>query len=508
MMPKEPLDDGSLSPFRDPIKARPLPGKPPKWCLAMHNPGDTFASLGLANRVREHFGLEKMNIVYLGWCKELPQIIAAQPWVGEVTAIAMPSNPYGVLKQACVIESMEWLRPYVEPLGIDVADVAATQVDFRCSRWQEAAVARPPRIHLPAAFPPPTRGPLTFSLHPRSEKSDKWERHWPHWKEAIDWLLDTTNYLYYLTGHGYDGESFGTHLRLVNLVGHTSLAEALSLTYNCDGYIGTCNSFAGFALSTGTPGVSCYNKALDHGFDTFFGAYLDYGNLQGLRWAEPLESFQRAFQATERRLLGRPDPRKAVLVQCASSNQRCLLDLTEPRHRALCAKYGIEYYRWDAPFAMSPYWNKWPVIRSRLSEHDLVIYLYADTLWERDVDLRQALRWGEIGMCANYGGPHQVERHFNAGAIWMRGSMAVQRLADEWRREPDEGHSWGDQYSLNKVLKRRGYQGLEVLDDQWNSSPCNPVERPVVHAWHGAGDVVFRRDRMEEALRECNPVRF
>lgn len=344
-------------------------------------------------------------------------------------------------------------------------------------------------------------------LHPESINSARAEHHWARWPQALAWLLAETKHTYLLTGLSQD--SCPDHARLVDLRGKTAnAAEVFALADRCAAVISTCNSVGIWATLTHKPALVTANTLIRAGHDHFFGVLIDAHQTQLLRQNADLTTFQRACRTLEADLDGTIANAglKTLLVQFAAGTHRPLLELTEAHHRTTCGQHGIDYrVEWAARPGKHPYWTKVDLLQEGLKAgYDLVVYLDADTLWAQPkVDLRSALRHGDLGCCQNdprrYGFT-QDAWHINAGAVWVRNTPVGRRLLRDWAATPDEEHFWHDQFSLNQMLTRTGYQGFELLRDTWNSGPANPTSDPVVRAWHGAGDVDQRLTLMRAAL--------
>lgn len=206
--------------------------------------------------------------------------------------------------------------------------------------------------------------------------------------------------------------------------------------------------------------------------------------------------------------------RDAVLVQVGTGDGwEGVLRLLEPHHAAYCERHGFDWWPVTerAVEDRHPLWEKPAAIcRALEAGYGLVVLLDADCLIVRpEVDLRTALRWGDLGMCA-----HQLpwmDFHLNSGAVWVRNTERAREFYDQVWAFPHLtdwdacsrplGAREGEQHSMNRVLERRDYDLLEILPARWHSAEhINPTREPVIRAWHGVGGICDRKRLIGETL--------
>lgn len=190
----------------------------------------------------------------------------------------------------------------------------------------------------------------------------------------------------------------------------------------------------------------------------------------------------------------------AIIVQQGSGLYADMLDITHGLHRKYAERHDMDFlsaYRESSP-AMEMGWSRWHLLRWALSSYQFVFWLDADCAIVGDDNLRDAcmadisMMWGQVG-----GEP----AHYNSGAMYMRGTDNMQALAGRmidyspvarlesftgpWHGE--NGRVTCDQYTLNEMCRSQRWGPLFAhADDCWNSMPhYNPVDNPVVLAWHG-----------------------
>jgi len=181
------------------------------------------------------------------------------------------------------------------------------------------------------------------------------------------------------------------------------------------------------------------------------------------------------------------------LVQHASGDHIRLLDIGRDRHAEYAKRHGLGYRATTGRKGarLHAMWDKELAILDALHERAdgaIVVWLDADCLIVGDEDLRTALPDGmDVGMVRNTWG------HLNAGAIWLRNSVATRALISAvYARGPMPPYGLNeDQPRLNSELR---YAGLlaktAILDSRWNdyaSSASRPTPPTQVRGWHNLG---------------------
>ena len=89
----------------------------------------------------------------------------------------------------------------------------------------------------------------------------------------------------------------------------------------------------------------------------------------------------------------------------------------------------------------------------------------------------EKIKQDEIGVCF-YKTP---EPHFNTGVMYVKPGERVNAFIDKyWRGYPGYDR-WHDQRVFNDIAD----ECIVTLPDEWNSCHINPVENPIVKAYHG-----------------------
>lgn len=193
---------------------------------------------------------------------------------------------------------------------------------------------------------------------------------------------------------------------------------------------------------------------------------------------------------------------RVIVVQAASGPHETLLRLSEPWHRAYCARHLYEYrclYGVQQP-ARGPTWDKVALLYDILLDcklGTLVIWLDADVLIERPQEPLAAalLASADVGMVRSTVG------ELNAGVVLIRTSARTLAWIERvWQRGPVPGARYHEQSRMNAEL-----HGLAVaeLDNRYNSYrwAAGPrLEPAILRAWH-AEPMPFRLAMIQRRLR-------
>lgn len=193
--------------------------------------------------------------------------------------------------------------------------------------------------------------------------------------------------------------------------------------------------------------------------------------------------------------------RDAILLQQASPEQAILLGLTAERHAAYVERYEMAFWtvkrRMIDNEAVYAGWDKLVLIRQALGRgYEHVFWIDADAAVVGDVNLREALTTGCLGMVEHPGPPV----HFNCGIMLMRNTAELRAFVREvWERRPGED-PWYEQTIMNEMIAD-GWPGFERLDARWNSTfGIAEADEPVVAGWHGGGSVGEKYQKMKTYL--------
>jgi hypothetical protein len=239
-----------------------------------------------------------LKVIYYGFDKTIPVFLREQPFVQEVREVYPRSKEdyWYFIDASCGsdLPIEDWAPELLRGTGLSEKDLCIAHVDYYCSLnpanihlWDRPAV-------LPVNFPKKTN---TLLLHPRSEQSYEWHTHWPWWYDAIDWLLENTDYTLLLTGVKWTRQE--THPRLVNLVGQTgSMMDVLALAESCEGVITTCSALALWSVIQDIPSLVCMNQMLS-ARRGFFRRWIENPPNVIVEYGEDLSIFVKQFAKLE-----------------------------------------------------------------------------------------------------------------------------------------------------------------------------------------------------------------
>jgi len=273
------------------------------WALAIGNWGDVLACFGNALAA----DALPFGVLYAGPYPEITAWLRRQPGVAEVIEIQFPEGrtrtgegSYQLLCEVACVQyrpAVEWLAWLVQDMGgldIPLENIITTHIgashsdhmipqyfhrtvlDWTAHQWAESQLRS-------------RRGPRRYLLHPISTESCPEDNAWPHWGAAINWLLAETPHLYFLTGYGWDGNRFGEHERLVNLVNQSPTMEhVFALAEQCDGVITTSNSLSMWGVVRQIPTLVSCNSHMN----SYFTRWINREPVRPLHHSFSLETWQ------------------------------------------------------------------------------------------------------------------------------------------------------------------------------------------------------------------------
>lgn len=232
--------------------------------------GDVLAALGNASLLKQR-GIGKYNVIYFGYDKNIKTFLEMQPEVDEVIhAIPRDPNHYkDVCIEACCTHKQKW-KHWVDMAGLDINGfVIQTHVDFYLQEENPEYCIRKFDCSLNIEvedFKNPT-----ILFQPYSIQSAMYEDHWPHWLEALDWILNNFEYDVALVGKMNGDRPFGDshfmfpelgdHPRLINLVGKTkSMMEVFAMAQKCKAIVTTNNCLSMWSIIKDIPAVVMHTR--------------------------------------------------------------------------------------------------------------------------------------------------------------------------------------------------------------------------------------------------------
>lgn len=252
---------------------RPSATEPMLWGTAIGAWGDVIAACG--NIVKN---LGRAGVLYYGKDPAIVGFLKRQAFCAGVRYVEPASQDeyVDVVRMLCSTQEWSQHRPDFaglrERAHLDHADIYATHVEHAAlarrdvNLWHGAQLC--PEAWEWAAW---TMNNIRMGsapcaefvvLQPYSTQSCPLKQHWPHWQEAIEFLLAFTPYTYILIGQNWEKE--GTHPRIVNLIDAApSMEHVFALTSMVGRCITTCNALSLYAVVNGVQSVVMGNGHLE-----------------------------------------------------------------------------------------------------------------------------------------------------------------------------------------------------------------------------------------------------
>ncbi len=197
-----------------------------------------------------------------------------------------------------------------------------------------------------------------------------------------------------------------------------------------------------------------------------------------------------------------------VLLQCASSEQGSLLQISQTVHREYSIKQNIDYVAklGTQQHGRTNDWDKIYLIRSALnnSKYEFIVYMNSEALIvNSNVLLSSALprdKWlGMVGI----GNPGTY--HF--GVLYIRNCIQSKVFFEEvWNTFPVDAPNEVDT-AMTRVLSFNSdrWQGVCIVNDAWNSVfQLNECSTPYVVSWLGYGSILDRTNLMQNAVNSLS----
>jgi hypothetical protein len=201
------------------------------WTLAVGAWGDSICAYGNMCRLLKEKNLEKCNVVYFGLDMNVCEFFKSQPNVDRVSSLDI-SEPSVIAKYIRLANEdfPEWMK--ITGLQDQLPDLAPTHISDYYQKQNPIDCYRDFEIVLPLclgewnSFFEDKKPYILFQ--PYSTNSCDYDMHWPHWGEALNWLLENTDKNIVLVGEMPPAGAnkpvwfpFIEHPRLMNLVGQT-----------------------------------------------------------------------------------------------------------------------------------------------------------------------------------------------------------------------------------------------------------------------------------------------
>ena len=187
-----------------------------------------------------------------------------------------------------------------------------------------------------------------------------------------------------------------------------------------------------------------------------------------------------------------------VLVSLGTGKQQKLLRLASVSFRRFAKKHGyvLDLHTDVVDPSRPPAWSKVALIRRLLDQHELVLWLDADTVVMRsDRDIAEELPDDRFMAMVEHtvGG----KANPNTGVMVIRSGEEARRFFDEvWESTQYLNHRWWEQAAVMHLLgydpdtgerarESEWHDRIHWLGKEWNSIRDDPAPQPRIRHWPG-----------------------
>jgi hypothetical protein len=263
------------------------------WTTAVGAWGDTLCAYGNICKLLKERNEEKANIVFFGLDQNVCEFLKVQDKIAKVEWLKC-EPPFVIGKYIKMA--------YDDPEGwhkfTGVKD-AIPEIHFTHLHNQE------PYRDFDCALPSSgadwkqflaDKEPYTL-FQPYSTQSCDYADHWPHWKEALKFIVDNTDSNVVIVGEMpekleevFDVDLF-EHPQVTCLLGQTkSMIDVLHIASGADMVVTTCNAIAYWSIIKKKPSMVCCNKIIKDATPYYYkwlnhrNNFFDYESKMDDRW--------------------------------------------------------------------------------------------------------------------------------------------------------------------------------------------------------------------------------
>lgn len=234
--------------------------------------GDSICAYGEICKLLKGSGEEKANVVFFGLDQNICEFFKAQPNIAcvEWLKIEPPSLAPKYVRLA-VTDPAQWYD--VTGLKDQIPDLIYTHIQETPRHatpdacYRDFDCALPPCLGNWESFLAPKKPYLLFQ--PYSTQSCGYEDHWPHWQEALKYLVDHADQDIVVVGETpsdvaavFDLDLLD-HPRVTCLLGQTrSMVDVLHIASWADRMVTTCNALAYWSQLRNIPAVVAANRLI------------------------------------------------------------------------------------------------------------------------------------------------------------------------------------------------------------------------------------------------------
>lgn len=241
------------------------------WSLVVGSWGDAFACYGNICKMLKDTGAEKTNVVYFGLNKEVLEFLKIQKGIDKVRHLVI-SESFNFFEYAGMAAGNFPLWMRVTGLVDQIPDLKPTHI----SRYYN--IEHPKECHrdFECVLPPCNvdwstvlNGEDFILFQPFSCHSCSFDKHWPHWMDALKWSLDYFREKVVLVGQllSPSDRTFRfpwiEHPNLINLVDQThNMTDVLHLMGMSKFVVTTSNALSMWSIISNKPAFVCANQII------------------------------------------------------------------------------------------------------------------------------------------------------------------------------------------------------------------------------------------------------
>ncbi len=280
------------------------------WTTSVGAWGDSLCAYGNICKLLRERNEEKANVVYFGYDQNVCEFFKAQPNIDKVSWLKIdPPSLLSKYQRLAVTDVPEWLK--VTELKEQLPDIVPTHITHAMMVHNYFGNLDPYR-NFDAELPPVKGDWDKFFCYkkpfllfqPYSTQSCDYDNHWPHWKEALDFILETTDKTVVMAGEmppkdmkAPDWFPYVEDDRVVNIVGQTqNMIDLLHIATWADELVTTCNALAYWSIIKNKPAVVCYNKIIKPR-SPFYYDWIKHEPNKTVDFDEDLDVFKEQFRS-------------------------------------------------------------------------------------------------------------------------------------------------------------------------------------------------------------------
>lgn len=274
------------------------------WALAVGAWGDSICAHGNMCRLIEEIQCGKVNVVYFGLDGNVCDFFKAQPNVNKVSwlkiAIPLVINKYMRLASA---DFKEWMK--VTELDTQLPDLIPTHISDHYEIHNPTDCFRDFSVNLPpmiGSWSNLLKDPYIL-FQPYSVQSCEYAHHWPHWREALEWMMNHTDLKIVMAGELPPKDTEPPHWfpyvekQVINIVGQTNcMTDLLHIASGAKAIVSTNNALSIWSILKNIPSIICCTKIIKERSKYYYN-WINHAPNQLVDWNADLKVFKEQFRS-------------------------------------------------------------------------------------------------------------------------------------------------------------------------------------------------------------------